>query len=72
MKIYVLKNFLIYEKERKISLKKGKLGLTKLWSKNAWLKGLFFFFPAMLRGLWELSSLTRDQTWALGSESVES
>ena len=25
-----------------------------------------------LRGMWDLSSLTRDQTWALVSESTES
>ena len=25
----------------------------------------------MLCGLWDLSSLTRDQTWAIGSESMD-
>ena len=32
----------------------------------------FFFFLTMLRGLWYLSSPTRDQTWAPCSESEES
>ena len=31
-----------------------------------------FFFLAALHGLCEFSSLTRDQTWALSSESAES
>ena len=35
-----------------------------------WLVG--WFFLAMLYGLWDLSSPTRDRTWALGSESMES
>ena len=33
---------------------------------------LFFFFLAVLRGLWDLSSLTRDQIRGPGSESEES
>ena len=33
-------------------------------------KQLFYFF--VLHGLWDPSSLTRDQTQALGSESTES
>ena len=33
---------------------------------------LFFFFNAMLCGMWDLSSLTRDWTCALCSESAES
>ena len=32
----------------------------------------FFLFLAAPRGLWDLSSLTKDRTWALGSESTES
>ena len=32
----------------------------------------FFFLLAMLHGLWDLSSPTRDWTQALGSESMES
>ena len=32
---------------------------------------LFFFF-ATKHGLWDISSLTRDRTQALGSESAES
>ena len=36
------------------------------------LKYFFFFFLTMLCGLWDLSSPTRDQTWALGGESAES
>ena len=31
-----------------------------------------FLFFAALHGWWDLSSLTRDQTWALSSESAES
>ena len=31
-----------------------------------------YFFFAMLSGLWDLNSPTRDQTQALGSESTES
>ena len=33
---------------------------------------LWGFFLATLHGLWDLSSPTRDQTRALGSESMES
>ena len=33
---------------------------------------IFFFFLAVPHGLWDLSSLTRDGTWAHGSESAES
>ena len=32
----------------------------------------FFFFLATPLGLWDLSSPTRDQTWILCSESMES
>ena len=32
---------------------------------------IFFFFFAILHSLWDLSSPTRDQTWALSSESTE-
>ena len=32
---------------------------------------LFCVCVALPCGLWELSSLTRDRTWALGSESTE-
>ena len=32
----------------------------------------FFFFLATLNGLWDLSSLTRDGTHALGSKGTES
>ena len=32
----------------------------------------FFFFFATKHGLWDISSLTRDRTQALGSESAES
>ena len=32
----------------------------------------FFFFLATKHGLWDISSLTRDRTQALGSESAES
>lgn len=35
-------------------------------------KKKFFFFLAVPRGLWDPSSPTRDGTWALGSNSVES
>ena len=34
--------------------------------------GDFFFFLAVLGGLWDPSSQTKDQTGALSSESVES
>lgn len=40
--------------------------VTKFYSKK---KKLFLTVP---RSLWDLSSLTRDQTWALSHESVES
>lgn len=30
-----------------------------------------FFFLAVLQVLWELSSPTNNQTWALGSETAE-
>ena len=30
------------------------------------------YFLTLLRGLWDLSSLARVQTWALGSENTES
>ena len=33
---------------------------------------LVFFFLATKHGLWDISSLTRDRTQALGSESAES
>ena len=33
---------------------------------------LFFFFFGLCHGLRDFSSLARDQTWALGSESAES
>ena len=33
---------------------------------------LLFFFLVMLHGLWDLSSPTKNRTWALGSASVES
>ena len=36
------------------------------------LKGGIFCLFVFLFGLWDLSSPTRDQTWALGSESAES
>ena len=32
----------------------------------------FFFFLTALFGFWDLSSMTRDQTQALGSESTQS
>ena len=31
-----------------------------------------FLYLTVLHGLWDLSSLTRDRTWALSSESAES
>ena len=37
-----------------------------------WLHYGFFFFLATLYGMWDLSSPTRDQTQAHGSESSES
>ena len=39
---------------------------------NAGLESLFSFFSAALRGLWDLSSSTRDRTRALSSEIAES
>ena len=35
-------------------------------------QNFLFFFLAVLHGLWDLSSPTKDRTWTLGSESVES
>ena len=32
----------------------------------------FWVFLPVLCSLWDLSSLTRDRTWALGSETMES
>ena len=39
------------------------------WFKNV--NNGFFFFFATPRGLWDFSSLTRDRTQALGSDSTE-
>ena len=38
---------------------------------EAWCEGVFSFFLAVLSGLWDFSSPTRDPTWVLGIESVE-
>ena len=48
--------------------------MTVSLAKLTFLEGLclFFFFLAVPRGLWDLSSQTRDRTRALGSESAES
>ena len=35
------------------------------------LDNFFFFFLATMSGMWSLTSLTRDQTLTLGSESTE-
>ena len=63
-------------------LKSASLFATVLW--NLWMQAALafrawcfgglslFFFLATPCGLWDFSSLTRDQTRALGSESVES
>ena len=59
------KNLDLNGSKQKIS--KGKSGIRKAISLN-----FDFFFLAVLCSLWDLSSLTRDRTQALGSESTES
>ena len=45
--------------------------LLEIKAKNDYLFFFFHFFLATLRSLWDLSSLTRDRTWALNSESTD-
>ena len=47
-------------------------GLNRFLRLSTYHLTFFFFFWAMLHSLWNLSSLTRDWTWALSSESAES
>ena len=44
----------------------------KRWLEHIRHSKIFLFFLATLSSLWDLSSLTRDWTWAHGSESAES
>ena len=42
------------------------------WAKVVFLLFFHFYFLAVLRGMQDLSSPTKDRTWALGSGSAES
>ena len=47
-------------------------GRSETFSVCRWCDFFFFSFLAAPHGLWDLSSTTRDWTWAFGSESMES
>ena len=63
--------------KRALGVELGVLGVhtclpwTLSWAQRVIFFSFFLYFAAP-HGLWDLSSLTRDWTWALGSESSES